>query len=469
MRKVIMQSLGIMTLVVSLAYQTIALSAGDDHGSKKFITKKAKQSPNTHSVTGQKDTEELESDAKIPSEKLPKMTTRISSSYVKLPRDDNQPWQLLRKLQKQQDLIVAGAPNAVKAYRALLISASQRMLALDADVWSIERNLDAAALYLLIGGNAEVGKIALMQTKLGDVAKHPLKAVIAFDARNYNEAYRLMSNQNPAALPPSLAGQFAIARAILTSSSDIELTSKYLTIARALSPGTLIEEAAIRRQIRIFGLTKNYDELKVLGPIYMRRFGKSHFLNDFIKSYTFALVHMENEVENEIVDDFKKLENNISKQQLMDTLPYVARSSLILGKTKLAYWSASKFLENNPVPNQLHSRMKLYFAAAGIIDRKQRKQSLMQLTDVEMELLNANDKKLYDAVKKLSQNLMQEPMSASQIEMLLSKTVNKFPGEDNEKSKLMVAQGNDIKSNLLVGRYTQISSEYETAIKKASR
>ena len=255
----------------------------------------------------------------------------------------------------------------------------------------------------------------------------------------------------------------------MTSSSDIELTSKYLTMARILSPGTLIEEAAIRRQIRILGLTKNYDELKVLGSIYMRRFGKSHFLNDFVKSYTFALVHMKNEVENEILDDLKKLENNINKQQLMDILPYVARSSLILGKTKLAYWSASKFLKNNPVPNQLHSRVKLYLAAAGIIDSKQRKQSLMQLSDVKIELLNTNDKKLHNAVKKLSQNLMQEPMSASQIEMLLSKTVNKFPGEDYEKPKLMVAQSNDIKSNLLVRRYTQISSEYETAIKKASR
>ena len=183
---------------------------------------------------------------------------------------------LVRALQRLQDEIAVGKPRSLEAYRILLLRVSVWMEELDPSVWNHERNLDALAVYLLIGGKTELGYKALQTTKLEEWQKLTLEAALAYAERDAGTAYDRMLRIDHQALPPSISAQFALAKSMVSSSTDLELSAKYLQEARRLAPGTLIEEAALRRAIRISGETASFGEFVSMSKSYLHRFRKSH-------------------------------------------------------------------------------------------------------------------------------------------------------------------------------------------------
>ncbi|MEO0910912.1 MAG: hypothetical protein AAFX96_11455, partial [Pseudomonadota bacterium] len=92
--------------------------------------------------------------------------TRMYSSYEKPPEGNRQPWKLVRALQHLQDDIVTGKPRAQDAYKILLVKSNTWMSALDDETWQFERNLDAIAVFVMIGGGTDIAFKALRKTTL---------------------------------------------------------------------------------------------------------------------------------------------------------------------------------------------------------------------------------------------------------------------------------------------------------------
>ncbi len=403
-------------------------------------------------------------------EMLPKEPDfRFSSSYQELPQGENQPWKLIRRLQKAQDKIVAGSPHALENYRNMLTDYSAIMLKLQSQTWSHERNLDAAAVYVLIGGNPQVGKIALERSILGKPEKSPLKAAIAFSERNIDEAYRMLSANKPSVLPPSLAGQFALARAMITSSIDLELTENYLNDARRRAPGTLIEEAALRRLLRVAGISKNFDKFKFFSSTYMRRFHKSYYLNDFLKSYAYAIVQMPLENQSESLKELQNLLGELDKRQDLFVLAFIARSGTILGRTELALWAANEALGELRVGSKLHTRMKLYAVASGIVDDKITEEAAEMLKQIDSEVFDINDKKLFDAVTVLSQRLLSPSLDSDQLKAQLKNDHQAYPDEEPKMPAELIKQVDFLKTNSFVMRYENLSKNYEAILSEVNQ
>ncbi|MCP4073318.1 MAG: hypothetical protein GY742_16510 [Hyphomicrobiales bacterium] len=403
-------------------------------------------------------------------EMLPKEPDfRFSSSYQELPQGENEPWKLIRRLQKAQDKIVAGLPHALEDYRNMLIDYSAIMLKFQGQTWAHERNLDAAAAYVLIGGNPQVGKIALKRSILGKSEKSPLKAAIAFSERNIDEAYRMLNANKPSVLPPSLAGQFALARAMITSSINLDLTENYLNDARRLAPGTLIEEAALRRLLRVAGISRNFDKFKFFSSTYMRRFHKSYYLNDFLKSYAYAIVQMPQENQSESLKELQDLLEYLDKRQDLFVLAFIARSATILGRTKLALWAANEALGELRVGSKLHTRMKLYAVASGIVDDKITEEAAEMLKQIDSDVFDINDKKLFDAVTVLSQRLLSPSLDSDQLKAQLKDDHQAYPGEEPKMPAELIKQVDFLKTNSFVMRYENLSKNYEAILSEINQ
>ncbi len=445
--------LGIVGLVCLLMASTRALPSGTTHAAKAPVSE-------------QKENDEHEAVEEV----LPQTPEyRYSSSYKELPQGENQPWRMMRKLQRAQDQIIIGSSDALENYRKMLFDYSTKMLKFQGEIWSHERNLDAVAIYVLVGGNPEAGKIALERSNLGMAEKFPLKAAMAFSEHNIDEAYRMLSAIEPTVLPPSLAGQFALARAMVTSSIDLDMTTDYLNVARRLAPGTLIEEASLRRLLRISGRQKDFEMFRFISSTYMRRFQRSHYLNDFLKSYAFGIARMPLEYQNESLKELQELVEMLEKRSGLFVLTFVARNGTIQARTKLARWAANEELGKLRAGSKLHTRMKLYVAASGIVDEEFAEEAVEMLEQIDSGVFDASDKKLFDAVTALSKRIMGAFLDTDQLVTILKNDQQTFPGENPKMPIELLKQVEFLRSNKHVTRFESLSKNYDTIMSEINQ
>ncbi len=372
-----------------------------------------------------------------------------------------QPWQLIRKLQHLQDAIVAGIPGSLNIYRKLLVKYSGLMLGQKADVWSSQKNLNAAAIYVLIGGNPAVGIKAVEVSTLDDLAKRPLIAAIAYAERNFAEARQLMLALDHRLIQPSAAAQFALAKSMVTASTDLKLASMYLNEARRLAPGTLIEEAALRRSFRIVGNNSNFEKFRGDASSYLRNFRKSLYFADFLKNFAFGLMRMPREREKEVLKYLQSFSEELNKNEQLRVLIYTARSATVSGRIKTANWSSRRALDIMGQNDKLHARMSLYFAASGIVQPDMFDASFMEFNKINRSILDKNDQKLFDAVDALVGRLRSDPIDIAELKSILRSRQQTYPGDEPKMAFTPEKEASILNSNKIAIRAQELFAELE--------
>ena len=346
----------------------------------------------------------------------PKPTVRTGFGYEALPEGSQQPWRLVRGLQRAQDNIIAGRPRAEDAYRLLLVNLSRVMASLDNSVWNHERNVDALATFILLGGNTELGYKALQKTQLDELQTQPLKASLAFAQRDLARAQRLLAEFDPSALPPSMAAHFALARSMAVAATDIELAKTYLNEARKLAPGTLVEEAALRRLIRIAGETRSFDDLVFLSKTYMSRFRNSYYFKDFLTNVSFGLVRMPKEREEDVLSLLKQILANADMSEKVGVAIYVSRHSTLAGKKTLSYWTSELGLDLLPEGSRDYARLQLYKSAIDVVEKEKVPAALGMLEALQDFDFSEKDKLILSSALLLGKQILQDPVASQSMQ-----------------------------------------------------
>ncbi|MBO6814761.1 MAG: hypothetical protein JJ891_07860 [Rhizobiaceae bacterium] len=384
---------------------------------------------------------------------------RKSSEYVELPSGEHQPWRAVRKLQKLQDDIVAGVPFAQDAYTEYLRIAAVEMDKLGDDAWEYERNLDALAVFLMFGGATELGYKALRKSSRERVHRIFLEAALSFVERDVGRAYGLMQVIDHTALPASMGAQLALAKSMTLSSSNLELSRTYLDEARRLAPGSLVEEASLRRLIRIAGETKSFESLKAYFQAYLMRFEKSYYFNDFVRNFGFAAVRMPARHETEILEMLNHLVRHTTTRQTASIAVYVARYAAISARSQLAAWSEMQTKGKLRPNSKLHTRMKLYAAASRIVMSEETMRTMETAGSISPEMLDQGDVKILNAV-----NLIGDRILMNQENMLLELETRMSAPDRSQKQKETDLQEqevirNEVEHNPVVQRATTLFEE----------
>ncbi len=382
---------------------------------------------------------------------------------------NNQPWQLVRRLQHAQDAIVVGKQGSLGIYRKLLVKYSGLMLAQDENVWSSKKNLMAAAIYVLAGGNPAVGIKAVEVSKLDDEAKRPLIAVVAYAERNFSVSRKLLIALDHTTIPSSAAAQFALAKSMVTSSSDLGLAKTYLNEARRLAPGTLVEEAALRRSFRIVDSNSNLEEYRLNASSYLRNFRKSLYFSDFLKNFSFGLMRMPREKEQEVLNYLKSFFEELNENEQLRILIYTARSATVSGRVKTAYWSSKRALEILKPKNKFHARMSLYFAASGVVQPKKYEISVAEFGKINRSELDNNDQKLFDAVAVLVKRLQGDPMDLAKLNNIGDGKKQAYPGDVPDEPRVNKNEAAILKSNKTIIRAQKLFSDLDNINSEQSK
>ncbi|ENN89896.1 chemotaxis protein [Bartonella bovis] len=207
-------------------------------------------------------------------------------------------------------------------------------------------------------------RIILKNDGQGVIAENIMTGFLAYLSHKqevFFNTFVKLTDEDIQSIPPALFFSIVLSTVGNTIIKDPVLAMKQLDQIRLLSPGTLFEESAIRREIKVATILGNTDLLALLVRNYASRFGKSPYAKDFWREFGIAVPWID-----EKLDD-QQLEALISyAPPMIQLMAYmdVSRTVLIDARMKRAQLSAQKALTLTHELDVNDAPIRLYYAAS---------------------------------------------------------------------------------------------------------
>jgi chemotaxis protein MotC len=318
------------------------------------------------------------------------------------------PVQLVNDLQNIQAEIAQGDLAAYAAQPKTLRDISEAFAATKPEVWRSSRQARAAIIYILSGGQPRVIMRLIASGNIPQDDEKLMRGALAYMLGHEAEARQLLGEVDPKSLDPALGGQIAFVQSVLLTAIDTKKAIGLLDLARLLTPGGLVEEAALRREVFLVGdNAHDANAFMTLAGQYLGRFPKSPYADTFLKSFTGALIRLRL---TEDVANFPKLESlveNLSADDRRGLFLAVARAALVSGKIAMADVAASKALTLAQADSADEARSKLYQGAARTLS-DQYVSALAQLQTIDPKTLPKRDAALLAAARTVARHVYEK-------------------------------------------------------------
>lgn len=202
-----------------------------------------------------------------------------------------QPFQMIRSLQLVQDRIANGDHAALPMQRKLLEMIDERMRNATADDLAEPRNFSALLIYAMSGGNPVTLDLALSKLDPASPARPLAEALRAYLGGNFKDAGSSLAAVDPQTLGDH-APFVALVRGTVLSGENPDAALADLDVARLLAPGTLVEEAALRRSLLIAVSASKPEVFERAASSYVRRFLRSPYASQFAEAFVSGLAAM---------------------------------------------------------------------------------------------------------------------------------------------------------------------------------
>ncbi|WP_426408962.1 chemotaxis protein [Bradyrhizobium ganzhouense] len=248
-----------------------------------------------------------------------------------------EPFELVRALQAVQDGIANGDTAAHASHIALIRQIGEKFLAADASVWSNPQNGQAVVIYLLSGGAPQIVR-KLPRDKI-NVDSRLFDGALAYVEGRQDEARDLLKDVKPRTISSGMGGQVALVQGALLARSEASLAIERLDDARLLLPGTLVEEAALRREILLVGQAEDFDKFEFLTLAYIRHYRNSVYAGDFWQRFSTGLTQSSLALDDRRFARVAALLEQVDRASRLKLYLVIARGALVRGKltvTRLA-------------------------------------------------------------------------------------------------------------------------------------
>jgi chemotaxis protein MotC len=323
---------------------------------------------------------------------------------------ERQPYILIRSLRSIQDRVALGDVRAHQAQRSRMQELTEQLRDMPVAVWDDVRNVRAAIYFVLSGGDPAVLKIVLGRPKTPFVERRLLKGALAYGEGRMVDALSQIHKLDARNVDVLLGGMLALVQGTLVAKKDPLKAIPYLDDARLLSPGTLIEEAALRQQILILAREGQLERFDQLTAQYTRRFPNSIFARNFRRQF-FAGVARKS---------FKGADGWISRAETeLEKMPAAERPGLYLaiadealkvGNVNLSAFAAGKARELSQPGSRTVERAKVYEGAALAVSPEFQK-GLDLLNSVDIAKVTASERQIRESALSVAQNVGKWPSS----------------------------------------------------------
>lgn len=254
----------------------------------------------------------------------------------------NEPYELVRALQAAQDGIANGDTAAHGSHIALIRQIGEKFVAADASVWSNAQNGQAVVVYLLSGGAPQVVR-KLPRDKL-NVDGRLFDGALAYVEGRQDDAREQLKDVQPRTLPSGLGGQVALVQGALFARKEVSLAIERLDDARLLLPGTLVEEAALRREILLVGQAEDFDKFEFLTLAYIRHYRNSIYAGDFWQRFSSGLTQSSIALDERRFARIAALLEQIDRASRLKLYLAIARAAMVRGRLEMTRLAGERSL-----------------------------------------------------------------------------------------------------------------------------
>ncbi|MBD2745542.1 chemotaxis protein MotC [Microvirga sp. BT688] len=327
------------------------------------------------------------------------------------------PLQMVRTLHLMQDQIATGSTEAHIGQRGLLGVLDMRFMELAPEAWQNGKNVHAAVSFVLSGGNPGLlRKLLDLGSSVVTENDRPLvEGALAYVEGREEAAYNALVSLDPRTFPPTMSAQLSLVQSALVVRKDPAKSDQLLDFVRLQAPGTLLEEAALRRQVFVASQTGHVEKFQSLATDYLRRFRHSVYAGNFRQRLASATTRIDFGQDKSRFDSFVTMMQELEPEARRDLYLLAARSSVEQGFTKSARLlseEAQKLVEGDPASA---SRAKLYRAASMITSPETIKVAAEDLRQIDRSLLPASDVALLDSAIAMAGHIQTMPGTAGAL------------------------------------------------------
>jgi chemotaxis protein MotC len=328
---------------------------------------------------------------------------------------DKKPFELVRELQIFQDQAVLKSKNARAQQTDFIAKVAAQLTKFDASAWADRRNARAAVIYVLSGGDPRVlSKLLGSGAALG-VDDQLVKGALAYGERRDTEATQLLDGVDVETLDRSVGGHVALVRALLVAKSDQRKAIALLDRARIIAPGTMVEEAALRRQAILAAKVGDLDAFEALSSQYFRRFASSIFERSFERQFAKEVVSKSYAADAKRLPKLEKLLRGLSEMQRRETCLAIAEEGIAVADVEIVRFAA-RLAGMDAKAQPLEAIRMLLFEAAAVVATPDHEQGRMALRLVDKSKLGAREEGLLYAATAVADEISRPPSLAQGAE-----------------------------------------------------
>jgi chemotaxis protein MotC len=307
-----------------------------------------------------------------------------------------EPYELVRSLQSIQDQIVRGNARAHSYQRVLMGQIAEKFAGMSAERWKEPRNARAAIVYLLSGGSAAALKQLAGNAGQTGLDERLVKGAMAYAQGQKEEAATLLHALDARTIEASIAGYVAFVQAELAAEKEPVKAIAYLDDARLLAPGTLVEEAAFRRQIKLVEEAGDSDRQDALSAQYMRRFPHSLYATAFRHQFAIQIAANADAGQAQQLARLERTLAGLGVTERRQVYLAIAKSALDKGRVAMGRFAAEKASQLAETGTEDFSRSRILLAA-GLVVSDRHEEGGEILASIDRTSLGEDDSALLDA------------------------------------------------------------------------
>ena len=268
------------------------------------------------------------------------------------------------------------------------------------------RNLTALLVYAMSGGNPLTVDVALSRLAADDPNRR-LGAGILFYLQGQPKAAQIaLGSHDPLTMTPELGAYVALVKGSTLSADKPEVAVQLLDMARLLGPGTLVEEAALRRSIAISAALGDPKRFMLASAQYVRGFIRSPYASQFADAFVEGVVALRTRIN---LEDLAGIAAMMDPERERVIYLRIARRAAIDGFSELSAFAAAKAESGPAGGDELADPRALLYSSLASITSETIPDVTAGLARIDRNRLSSSDRLLLDAARAVAAELTAEP------------------------------------------------------------
>lgn len=311
-----------------------------------------------------------------------------------------EPYQIVRSLELVQDRLAGGDHASQPMQRKLLELIDATFKSREGARFENEHNRRALLIYAMSGGNPVTVESALALLGKDDPNRKLGEKILFYVNGRPKEALDAFASVDPMAYPADVAMYLALVKGSMLAEAEPKSALALLDQARLLGPGSLVEEAALRRSLAIASALGDAPRFLRLSDQYLRAFLRSPYAGQFADTFVAGVVALQGTVDRKAVAELAAL---MDREQEKVIYLRIARRAAIDGLVDLAAFAATQAeaVANDP-------RAELYSSLSSVTSGDV-PEVIDKLSKIDRARLSDNDRQLLDAASAIATGLTAAP------------------------------------------------------------